>query len=192
MKILILTVALLAALPAFSQHAQHGQHPQRASHANHGAAETAPDAHGHSPYRGMQHRSIKALSDQQIADLQAGKGMSLALPAELNGYPGPVHALELAEPLALSAEQIHKTQVLFEQMQAETIALGKQLIADERALDLLFSRGNADWIAVQKATTQAAQTQGALRAAHLKAHLQMMSVLSAAQTAKYNALRGYR
>jgi hypothetical protein len=37
------------------------------------------------PYAGMQTRPIKALSDQQIADLRAGRGMGLALAAELNG-----------------------------------------------------------------------------------------------------------
>ena len=57
------------------------------------------------PYAGMQTRSIKALSDQQIADLQAGRGMGLALAAELNGYPGPSHVLELADKLGLSADQ---------------------------------------------------------------------------------------
>ena len=41
-----------------------------------------------SPYAGMQSRSIKALSAQQIDDLRAGRGMGLALAAELNGYPG--------------------------------------------------------------------------------------------------------
>ena len=40
------------------------------------------------PYAGMQSRPIKALSEQQVADLQAGRGMGLALAAELNGYPG--------------------------------------------------------------------------------------------------------
>jgi hypothetical protein len=38
---------------------------------------------------GMQSRPIKALSDQQVSDLRAGRGMGLALAAELNGYPGP-------------------------------------------------------------------------------------------------------
>jgi hypothetical protein len=47
------------------------------------------------PYAGMQARPIKALSAEQIADLKAGRGMSLALAAELNGYPGPRHVLEL-------------------------------------------------------------------------------------------------
>ena len=58
-------------------------------------------AFAQSPYVGMQTRSIKALSDQQIADLKAGRGMGLALPAELNGYPGPAHVLELADQLGL-------------------------------------------------------------------------------------------
>ena len=85
------------------------------------AAVLAQHAHGgnHAPYAGMQDRPIKALSDQQLADLRAGKGMSLALPAELNGYPGPSHALELAGPLKLSATQRARTQELFTQMQRE-------------------------------------------------------------------------
>ena len=41
-----------------------------------------------SPYAGWEHRPAKALSKEQIADLRAGRGMGLALPAELNGYPG--------------------------------------------------------------------------------------------------------
>src|SRR2546430_17587050 len=49
--------------------------------------------HQHQPYAGMEPRSIKALSDQQIADLRDGRGMSLALAAELNGYPEPSHVL---------------------------------------------------------------------------------------------------
>ena len=54
-------------------------------------------AQSHRPYAGLEVRSIKALPEQQIADLRAGRGMGLALAAELNGYPGPMHVLELAE-----------------------------------------------------------------------------------------------
>ena len=54
-------------------------------------------AFGQPPYAGMQARPIKALSEQQVADLAAGRGMGLALAAELNGYPGPSHVLELAD-----------------------------------------------------------------------------------------------
>ena len=62
-----------------------------------------------SPYAGMQTRTIKSLSNEQIADLKAGRGMGLALAAELNGYPGPIHLLELSEKLELSADQ--KTRI---------------------------------------------------------------------------------
>jgi hypothetical protein len=53
------------------------------------------------PYAGIQNRPIKTLSDQQIADLNAGRGMGLALAAELNGYPGPVHAIDIPNSWAL-------------------------------------------------------------------------------------------
>ena len=38
-------------------------------------------AQAHQPYAGLQARPVKALSDQQIADLEAGRGMGLALAA---------------------------------------------------------------------------------------------------------------
>src|SRR3569833_2109445 len=76
------------------------------------------------PYVGMQTRTIKALSEQQIADLNAGRGMGLALAAELNGYPGPSHVLELADRLQLSAEQRAGVQHLFDSMRAEAVPLG--------------------------------------------------------------------
>jgi hypothetical protein len=81
------------------------------------------------PYAGLQNRPIKTLSDQQIADLNAGRGMGLALAAELNGYPGPIHAIELAGQLRLSPDQLSKLKSLFEAMKAETIPLGSTLIS---------------------------------------------------------------
>mgnify|MGYP003333618754 CR=1 FL=1 len=81
-------------------------------------------AFAQTPYAGMETRAIKSLSEQQIADLSAGRGMGLELAAELNGYPGPVHAVELAEQLRLSADQVTKLKALFEAMKAETIPIG--------------------------------------------------------------------
>ena len=69
-------------------------------------------AFAQSPYAGMQTRAVKALSDQQIADLRAGRGMGMALPAELNGYPGPAHVLELADKLELTPDQRASVQAL--------------------------------------------------------------------------------
>src|SRR6476646_12024205 len=93
---------------------------------------------GHHPYAGLEQRTVKALSEQQIADLKAGHGMGLALPAELNGYPGPSHVLENADALGLSPDQRARTQSLFAAMTAEAVPVGEQLIEQETALDRLF------------------------------------------------------
>src|ERR1700730_19030016 len=92
----------------------------------------------HQPYAGMQARPIKALSDQQIADLRSGRGMGLALASELNGYPGPSHLLELADKIGLSDAQRNSARSMFEVKKAETIPIGERLIAQEAALDKLF------------------------------------------------------
>ena len=57
------------------------------------------------PYAGQQMRTIKALSDDDIAALRKGEGMGMAKAAELNGYPGPVHVLALAGQLGLTEAQ---------------------------------------------------------------------------------------
>src|ERR1700681_1945861 len=81
-----------------------------------GALMLASAASAQTPYAGMQARPIKALSEQQLADLGAGRGMGLALAAELNGYPGPAHVLELGDALHLTAAQRARTELLFAEM----------------------------------------------------------------------------
>lgn len=158
---------------------------------SHGHHAPAPLAAQHAPYAGMQKRDVKALSEQQTADLRAGRGMGLAMPAELNGYPGPSHTLELAEPLRLEPGQRARTQALFEKMQQEAKALGEEVIATERDLDRLFKDRRVTAESLAAATHQAAVAQGRLRASHLRYHLAMMDVLTPEQVARYNQLRGY-
>ncbi|OWW21822.1 hypothetical protein [Noviherbaspirillum denitrificans] len=181
MKRLITLATLLVSSLASAQHLH--QHPA-------GQEQNArlPGA----PYAGMQQREVKAFSAQQMEDLRSGKGMSLALPAELNGYPGPSHVLALADQLRLSETQVAKTWQLFSAMQRETIELGERLILAEAALDRLFREKGASWESVQAATTDAARIHGALRAAHLRYHLSMADVLEPAQIKEYERLRGYR
>ena len=181
MKLFILIPALLASSMAFAQH----------SHQHSAGVENKNKMYP-SPYAGMQMRSIKALSAQQMDDLRAGKGMSLALAAELNGYPGPSHVLELAGLLQLSDSQVARTQRLFAQMKRETAELGERLISAETALDQLFSEKSATWGRLEAATLEAARIQGSLRAAHLRYHLDMAEVLDPAQVREYERLRGYR
>jgi hypothetical protein len=144
-----------------------------------------------SPYSGMQSRPIKALSEQQIADLRAGRGMGLALPAELNGYPGPVHVLELADKLGLSTDQKGRVQELFEHMKAEALPLGARLIEQEIALDQLFATHSITPVRLEDATAKIGMTQAELRNTHLKYHLQTIQILSPDQVQQYSVLRGY-
>jgi hypothetical protein len=144
------------------------------------------------PYAGLQNRTIKTLSEQQIADLNAGRGMGLALAAELNGYPGPIHAIELAEQLHLSPDQIGKLKSLFAAMKEETIPLGATLIVQESNLNDDFANHTVTTARLQATTQRIGKTQAMLRAAHLKYHLSTVAILTPEQVTKYNELRGYK
>lgn len=145
----------------------------------------------HQPYSGLEARPIKALSDQQIADLKAGRGMSLALAAELNGYPGPLHVLELTERLGLTPGQGDRMARLFEAMRSEAVVLGEKLIAAEASLDLQFAGKTITDAGLADGVQAIAAVQAALRVAHLKYHLATVEVLTSDQVARYNELRGY-
>jgi hypothetical protein len=149
-------------------------------------------AYAQSPYSGMQTRPIKALSDQQVADLKAGRGMGLALAAELNGYPGPAHLLELADKLELTAEQRARAQELFESMRQEALPLGARLIQQEVELDRQFAARTVTPETLKSTTASIAVTQGKLRESHLKYHLATAALLSHEQVQRYSELRGYR
>lgn len=143
------------------------------------------------PYAGFEQRTTKALSDEQIADLQAGRGMGLALAAELNGYPGPLHVLELADALGLSPEQRRDTDALLKSMRAEAIAMGTRILAEEAALDRLFARRTITVALLDDMTTRIGAAQAELRAMHLRYHLRMAEVLTTGQATDYARLRGY-
>jgi len=168
MKRLMIATALLAT-PALAQE-------------RHGSAQ---------PYAGMQERPIKGLSEDDMAQLRAGAGWGLALPAELNGKPGPAHLLENAGELGLSPEQIAAISQIHAQMQDEAIAAGARLIEAERAMSDAFAGDGltraelADLIAASEAA------RAELRLIHLSRHLETVPLLTEAQIARYNVLRGY-
>lgn len=144
------------------------------------------------PYAGLEKRPIKALSQQQIDDLRAGRGMGLALAAELNGYPGPSHVLELSDRLGLTADQRLEVRRLFEAMKQETVPLGNKLVEQERALEDLFSSRAVTSEALKTSIGAIAETQGQLRESHLKYHLSTAALLDQNQMQRYAELRGYQ
>jgi hypothetical protein len=143
------------------------------------------------PYAGMQQRDIRALSPQQIEDLLAGRGMALALPAELNGWPGPMHVLELAAPLRLSPEQRRETEALMATHRAEARRIGAQIVEEERGLDTAFRERRITAADIATRTDRIGALQAALRAEHLRTHLLQTALLSAEQVTRYAELRGY-
>jgi hypothetical protein len=157
----------------------------------------AQDRHGAghgdhaSGYAGFEARSIKSLSEQDIAELRRGGGWGLALAAELNGIPGPAHLLELKHEIGLSPGQVVAIERIFAEMQAEAIAAGERLIAAEQALDAAFQSDGLDDQALRALIADAEAARAELRFIHLSRHLSTPPLLSASQIRRYNALRGY-
>lgn len=164
-RLIIACVALCAATLAQAQHAQ--------------------------PYAGQQSRAIKALSDAEVKQYLEGAGLGYALAAELNRYPGPMHVLELADKLQLTADQRARTAELMQHHKFEARALGRKLVDAEQALDELFRSARADQATLAAQVRAVALAQGEYRLSHLETHRRMRALLTEEQVSRYDALRGY-
>jgi hypothetical protein len=153
-------------------------------------AQHAPHRHG-APYSGMERREIKSLSNEDQADLRRGAGWGLALPAELNGHPGPLHVLELKAELALSEQQVEAITPILERMRRDAIAEGERFIAAERVVEVLFRERKVDEAALRTAISASEASRAKLRMIHLLAHLSTPALLTEAQIVRYKQLRGY-
>ncbi len=142
------------------------------------------------PYAGQQTREISSLSADDIAALKAGEGWGLAKPAELNGYPGPAHILELAQQLNLSDAQLSAVRASYATMNAAAKTLGADLIAAEAAVDAAF-RSNTTQIDLRAALARTEAARARLRETHLSAHLDVTPLLTDEQRQRYADLRGY-
>ncbi|KAB2913860.1 MAG: periplasmic heavy metal sensor [Hyphomicrobiaceae bacterium] len=145
----------------------------------------------HQPYAGQQSRSVASLSAEDVQAFLDGRGMGLAKSAEINGYPGPMHVLELADELKLTGEQRRAVTQAFERMKAKATDLGARYIAAEKAVDDAFKSGNADAAVVAARVAEANRLLGEVRLSHLVAHVEITPLLSPEQRARYAELRGY-
>jgi len=170
----MIAAALLVAATAAAALAQHRPGPAPAQ-----------------PYAGQQARAVAALSQEELQGFLEGRGMGLARPAELNGYPGPMHVLELARELGLTAEQRVAVEAAFRRMKARAQDLGRRYVEAERALDAAFRSGAADAATVAARVAEANRLLGEVRLAHLDAHLEITPLLTAHQRTRYAELRGY-
>ena len=151
----------------------------------------AGHAQHHQSYAGQQEREPKALSVEQVKQYLAGAGMGYAKAAELNHFPGPMHVLELADQLKLTAEQRAATKRLMDTHKVEARGLGAELVASERDLEQLFRSGKVDEAVLARAVRTAAAVEGEYRLLHLETHRRMRALLTEEQVKRYDELRGH-
>ena len=146
-----------------------------------------------SPYRASGSGDVRGLTRQEIADLEAGRGMGLARAAELSGYPGPRHVLDAAQAgrLQLSADQARQLQQVFDGMAARAQRLGTLVLDEERDLERAFRSARIGPPDLEARVSRIAGLHGQLRAVHLEAHLATRAILTDDQVQRYNELRGY-
>jgi hypothetical protein len=144
-----------------------------------------------SPYADQLSSPIRGLSAKEIGDLREGRGMGLARAAELNGYPGPRHVLDLRAELRLDEHSASSIQALFQRMQAQARELGAALLDGEAQLDRMFRDETITADELARRSASLAALYGQLRAVHLSAHLETKALLSSEQVARYDELRGY-
>ena len=133
----------------------------------------------------------KSLSAETVSAYREGSGMGLAKPAELNGYPGPRHILDLGEQLKLTSDQRSRIQAVYDAMHEDAVRLGREIIDLETKLDRAFADKTMTGGQLESLTARIAEKQGRLRAVHLKAHLAAKDVLGEQQIRQYMKLRGY-
>lgn len=119
-----------------------------------------------------------------------GEGMGQAMSAEMNGYPGPKHILELAAGLNLTDSQKRSIQAIYDEMKLQAVNLGRLIVNKEEQLDEIFSKGSADSNSVREISEQIGKLRGQLRAVHLAAHLKSKEALTPEQIETYKKSRG--
>ncbi len=144
-----------------------------------------------SPYVDQLASPVVGLSAQEVDDLLEGRGAGYARTAELTGYPGPRHVLDLGDQLSLSAAQRAVAESLFVTMNDAARTLGAEIVAAERRLAADFAARTVSLAALQDATASLGLQYGRLRALHLAAHVELTRHLTAEQILRYAELRGY-
>jgi Spy/CpxP family protein refolding chaperone len=143
--------------------------------------------HGHGHAGG--HQAAEACSaefDQVVGD---GRGFGMAFAADQNGYPGPMHVLELADRLKLTAEQEAKARALMHAMFAESKPKGARLLEAEARLRRLFADRTADNATVRAAVDDVERARSEVRLVHLLTHLKTRDLLTEEQRRIYHEAR---
>jgi Spy/CpxP family protein refolding chaperone len=147
-----------------------------------------------SDYSDLVTRKIKSLSEKDIEILKRGRGGvfgGMAILAELNRHPGPIHVLELGEKLNLTDEQREQTQQIYDEMEEKAKELGEEFIKIEKTVNDGFANANISEEQLKELMRKSGELWGELRFTHLRCHLGTKKLLTPDQVHKYDVLRGY-
>lgn len=152
-----------------------------------GAASAQHGGHGPSA-SGEGHLAAQRCADEFTEVVGAGRGFGMAFAADRNGYPGPMHVLELRDVLRLTAEQEAKARELEAAVRSE-LPKSTRLLEAERRLERLFAGGVATEASVRAAVADIERARAEVRLVHLLAHLRTRDVLTDAQRRAYHQAR---
>jgi hypothetical protein len=147
-----------------------------------------------SPYFGQDMRDIKSLSDEDVQSLQNGTGEAfggMAKLAELNGYPGPRHVLDMASELQLTDGQKMEIEHIYQNMSNDAKSIGAAIIDIEQDMDGAFANKAITQENLRLILDKSADLYGQLRFVHLSTHLHTVQILTLEQVQMYNTMRGY-
>lgn len=135
------------------------------------------------------HQLAESCATEGDRNIASGRGFGMAFAADQNGYPGPLHVLELKDRLKLTADQEAKVQAMLAAMFAESKPKSARLLEAEAKLRQLFASGHADEGAVRAAATEVERARTDVRLVHLLSHVRTREVLTDEQRRLYHEAR---
>jgi len=152
-----------------------------------GTASAQHGGHGHAG-GGQGHLLAQRCAEEFKAVLGEGRGFGMAFAADQNGYPGPMHVLELKEVLKLTPEQEARARELHAAVRAE-LPKSQRLLDAERRLEKLFVDRAATEENVRAAVAEIERARTDVRLVHLLAHLRTRDLLTEEQRRVYHQTR---
>jgi Spy/CpxP family protein refolding chaperone len=167
MRVPMISVMVVGLLAAGDALAQHGGH-------HHGG--------------GQGHQAAQACIEQYKQVVGEGRGFGMAFAADQNGYPGPMHVLELKDKLKLTPEQEAKVRELWAAVKAE-VPKSTRLLDAERRLERIFAERSATEPVVRAAVAGVEHARTEVRLVHLLAHVRTRDLLTDEQRRIYHDAR---
>lgn len=134
--------------------------------------------------------AIRSLPGRDIVALAGGEGGGLAKIADLNGYPGPRHVLDMDAHLNLTTRQREQLRQVMSTMEADAKEVATRYLSALAQLEEDTRQGSlsGDQFLKRYRAVEALRTE--LGAVHLITHFKTKDLLTPAQVATYYKPQG--